>query len=163
MRLLHGLGHDRNRADDSIVDAAAPFCGRVDLPRRFARRDAPVLPLLGEEILGPGLLDDVKILLEGGAIGGVYFVVLMWLRAVNSVGLLRHDVDPSPLIAAGEAGVGAATGHVIKHRDVFSDANRILRGQDDSELADAQALVCIAMYRSSITGLFDTSKPSTWK
>ena len=92
------------------------------------------------KILGPCLLDDAKIFLEGRAVGVVDFVVLMRQRAVNSVRLLRHDIDPSPLIAAREAGVGAPAAHVIEHRDVLGDAQRILRRQHDPELADAQPL-----------------------
>ncbi len=61
-------------------------------------------------------------------------------RAVNPVRLLRHDIDPSALIAAREAGVGAAAAHMIEHRDILGDAQRILRRQHDAELADAQPL-----------------------
>ena len=67
-------------------------------------------------------------------------VVLVGQRAVDAVGLLRHDVDPAALVAAREAGIGAAAGHVVEHRDVFGDADRIVRRQHDSELADADAL-----------------------
>jgi hypothetical protein len=53
--------------------------------------------------------------------------------------LLRHDIDPSALIAAGETGVDASAGHVIDHRDVLGDTNRIVGGQHDAELANAEA------------------------
>src|SRR5260370_35893701 len=68
MRLLYGLGHDRDCAHDSILDAAAPFRGRLERPWSFAGRDAPVLALVGNKILGPRLLDDAKSFLERRAI-----------------------------------------------------------------------------------------------
>ena len=64
----------------------------------------------------------------------------MRLGAVDAVGLLRHDVDPAALIAARKAGVGAAAGHVVEHRDVLGDTNRIVGRQHDAQLADAHAL-----------------------
>ena len=54
--------------------------------------------------------------------------------------LLRHDIDPAPLVAAREARIGAPARHVIEHGDVFGDADRIAGRQDDAELADADAL-----------------------
>jgi hypothetical protein len=56
------------------------------------------------------------------------------------VRLLRHDVDPASLVAAGEAGAGAPAGHVIEHRDVLGNADRIGGRQNDTELTDADAL-----------------------
>src|SRR5271156_6990394 len=85
MRLLYGLGHDRDGAHDSVLDAAAPFRRRVERPWRLAWRNAPVLALVRNKILGPRLLDDPKIFLEGRAIGVVDLVVLMRQRAVNPV------------------------------------------------------------------------------
>jgi hypothetical protein len=140
MRLLHGLGHDRDRAHDSILNATAPFGGSVERPRSFAGRDAPVLALVRNKILGPRLLDDAKIFFERRAIRVIDLIVLMGQRAVNSMRLLRHDIDPSPLIAAREAGVGASSRHVIEHRDVLGHAQRILRWQHDTELSDPQPL-----------------------
>ena len=93
-----------------------------------------------KHLLGPCPLDDGEALLEGFAVGGVDLVVLMRLRAGNPVGLLRHDIDPSALVAAREAGVDPAARHMIEHRDIFGDANRILRRQHDPELADPQPL-----------------------
>jgi hypothetical protein len=58
----------------------------------------------------------------------------------DAVRLLRHDVDPASLVAAGEAGAGPPSRHVIEHRDVLSDADRVGRRQHDTELADADAL-----------------------
>jgi hypothetical protein len=66
--------------------------------------------------------------------------VLVGQGTVDTVGLLRHDVDPAALVAAREAGVGAAAGHVVEHGDVLGDADRVVRGQDDAELPDAEAL-----------------------
>ena len=79
-------------------------------------------------------------LLEGLAVGGVDLVVLLGERAVDAVHLLRHHVHPAPLVAAREAGDGAPAAHVIEHRDVLGDADRVLGGQHDAELADADAL-----------------------
>jgi hypothetical protein len=59
---------------------------------------------------------------------------------VDAVGLLRHHVDPAPLIAAREAGIGAAAGHLVEHRDVLGDPDRVRGRQHDAELADADAL-----------------------
>src|SRR4029077_6030062 len=121
-------------------DAAAPFRSRLERPWRLAGRHAPVLALIGKKILGPCLLDDAEIFLEGGAIRVVDLVMLMRQRAVNSMRLLRHDINPSALITAREAGVRPSAGHVIEHRDIFSDAQRVLRRQYDSELSDAEPL-----------------------
>ena len=59
---------------------------------------------------------------------------------MNAVGLLRHDIDPAALVTARKAGVGAAAGHMIEHRDIFRDSNRIIRGQDDAQLPDPDPL-----------------------
>ena len=67
-------------------------------------------------------------------------IVLVGQRAVDAVRLLRHDVDPAALVAAREARVGAAAGHVVEHGDVFGHADRIGRRQHDAELPDADAL-----------------------
>src|SRR5262250_166805 len=66
--------------------------------------------------------------------------MLMWERAVDAVRLLRHDIDPAPLVAARETSIRAPAGHVIEHGDVFRNADGILGRQDDSELSDTQAL-----------------------
>ena len=58
----------------------------------------------------------------------------------DAVRLLRHDVDPASLVAAGEAGAGASACHVIEHRDVLGDADRVGGRQHDTELTDADAL-----------------------
>ena len=81
-----------------------------------------------------------KQLLESGAVGLVDGVVLMGEGAVDAVCLLRHDVDPAALVAAREAGVGAPARHVVEHGDVLGDADRVLGGEHDAELADADAL-----------------------
>jgi hypothetical protein len=58
----------------------------------------------------------------------------------DAVRLLRHDVDPASLVAAGEAGASPPAGHVIEHRDVLGDADRVGGRQHDTELTDADAL-----------------------
>ena len=59
---------------------------------------------------------------------------------MDAVRLLRHHVDPAALVAAREAGVGAPARHVVEHGDVLGDADRVLGGQHDAELADPDAL-----------------------
>ena len=54
--------------------------------------------------------------------------------------LLRHDVDPAPLVAAREAGAGTPARHVIEHRDILGDADRVGGRQHDTELTDTDAL-----------------------
>jgi hypothetical protein len=100
----------------------------------------PVLALVGEHRLGPAFLDDAEAFLEGGAVGGVDLVVLVQGRGVDAVRLLRHHVDPAPLVAAREAGAGAPARHVVEHGDVLGDADRVRGRQHDAELADADAL-----------------------
>src|SRR5262249_16004475 len=86
--------------------AAAPFFGGLESPGGIAGRHTPVLAIVSEEIIGPGLLDDAEAFLERGPVGSIDLIVLMGQRAVNPVGLLRHDIDPAPLISAREAGIG---------------------------------------------------------
>src|SRR5216684_1702555 len=57
MWFLHRLRNHRDCAHDALLDAAAPFRGRLERPRRLAGRHAPVLALIGKKILGPRLLD----------------------------------------------------------------------------------------------------------
>jgi hypothetical protein len=78
-----------------------------------------------EHGLGPAFLDDRKAFLEGRAVGGVDRVVLMRERAVDAVRLLRHHVDPAPLIAPREARAGAPAGHLVEHRDVLGHPDRV--------------------------------------
>ena len=112
----------------------------LERPGRLARRDLPELALEGEHLLGPRLLDDGEALLERGAVGGVDLVVLVGERAVDAVRLLRHDVDPAPLVAAREPCAGPPARHVVEHGDVLGDPDRVRRRQHDAELADADAL-----------------------
>src|SRR6266851_8485848 len=57
MRFLHRLRNHRDCAHNALLDAAAPFRGRLERPRRLAGRHAPVLALIGKKILSPRLLD----------------------------------------------------------------------------------------------------------
>ena len=119
----------------------APHCRVASRSHgRPAGRDAPVAPLVREQVVGPRLLDDVEALLEGGAVRSIDGVVLVRHRAVNPVRLLGHDVHPAPLVAAREPGVGAAAGHVVEHRDVLGDPDRVAGREHDAELAHADAL-----------------------
>ena len=64
--------------------------------------------------------------------------MLMRMGTVDTVGLLRHDIDPAPLIAAREAGVGASAGHMVEHRYIFGHADRIVGRQHYTQLTHAQ-------------------------
>src|SRR5438132_13061671 len=138
MRLLYRLGYHADSFDDTVLDTKAPFVAGFDIPRRVAGWNAPITPIVGEDILGPGLLDNAVALFECGAVGGVDVVVLVRLGAVNTVSLLRHDIDPAALVAARKAGIGAAAGHMIEHRDIFGDSNWIAGRQHHSELSNSQ-------------------------
>ncbi len=105
----------------------------------------------------------MEVLLEGQAIGVVDLVVLVRQRAMDAVRLLRHDVDPAALVAAREARIGATAGHMVQHRDVLGDADRVGRRQDDAELTDADALGLHREVEIEQHGLFESSKPSMWK
>jgi len=61
--------------------------------------------------------------------------VLVGQRAVNAVRLLRHDVDPAPLVTAREAGIRAAAGHVVEHGNVLGHADRVRRICSESSLS----------------------------
>ena len=88
-----------------------------------------------------GLIAGLDAPTEGRVfVGGVDLVVLVGQRAVNAVGLLRHDIDPASLVAAREARVRASARHVVEHRDVFRDADRVLGGEHDAKLPDPDAL-----------------------
>src|SRR5713101_2448373 len=140
MRFLQWLRHHADRLDDAVCDAKAPFFAGLDIPWRVARGNAPITPLIGEGLFGPSLLDDAVAFLECGPISRIDLVMLMRLRAVNTMSLLGHDINPAALVAAREAGVGAAPGHMIEHRNIFGDPDRIIGGQHDTELAHAQPL-----------------------
>ena len=140
MRLLQRLRHDADLAHDAVLDAAAPLLRRVERPRRALGGHLPVLALEAQHVLRPRALDDAEVLLERLAVRLVDGVVLARRRAVDAVELLRHHVDPAALVAAREAGVRPPAAHVVEHRDVFGDAQRVLRRQHDAELADADAL-----------------------
>ena len=79
-------------------------------------------------------------LLEGLAVRVVDGVVLMRQRAVDAVHLLRHDVHPASLVAASEARHRAPAAHVVEHRDVLGDPQRVVRRQHDAELPHADPL-----------------------
>src|SRR5207244_11217129 len=82
VRPLERLRHDADGAHDAVHHTRAVAACGLDVPRRRARRDAPVATLVGQQILGPRLLDDAEALLEGGAVGLVAGVVLMGEGAV---------------------------------------------------------------------------------
>ena len=141
MRFLQRLRHHADLAHDVIVvQPRSVQPRRLDVPGRAVGRDLPGVALVLDHVLGPALANDVEVLFEGGAVRGVDLVVLTGPRTVDAVNLLREGVDPAALIAARKAGQRASARHMVEHRDVLGDANRVMRGQHDAELADADAL-----------------------
>ena len=95
---------------------------------------------MNEHLFRPALLDDLEVLFECRAIGGVDLVVLVRQGAVDAMSLLAEDIHPAPLIAASEPGTRAAPRHVVEHRDILGHANGVGRRQHDPELPDADSL-----------------------
>ncbi len=146
MRLLVGLGHDADLADDALV---VDLAGRAVGPRPFVHRPARdallvgighlvILAVVVEGLLGPRLLDDLERLLVDLA------VVVIDRRAVHrragDVVLLAQHVDPAILVAAGEAGIDAALGQMVEHRQLLGGAHRIPRRQHEPERRELDAL-----------------------
>ena len=144
MGLLDRLRHHTHLAQHAILDAGAPLRRGLQCPRRAAlgttHRNLPEPAVVVEHRLGPGLLDDPETLLERGPVRGVDLVVPVRQGARDAVRLLRHHVDPAPLVAAGETSVRAAARHPVEHRDVLGDPDRIPRRQHDAQLADPYVL-----------------------
>ena len=146
MRLLVGLGHHADLADDALV---VDLAGRAVGPRPFVHRPAGdallvgighlvILAVVVEGLLGPRLLDDLERLLVDLAVvvidrGAVH-------RRACHVVLLAQHVDPAILIAAGEAGIDAALGQMVEHRQLLGGAHRIPRGQHQPERRELDAL-----------------------
>src|SRR4029077_19103898 len=131
MRVLVGLGHDADLADDTLL---------VDLARRavgagpFGDRPAPdalrvgiwdlvVLAVVIPGLLGPRLFDDLEGLLIDPA------VMVIDRRAVHRragrMVLLAEHIDPAVLVAAGKAGIDPPLGQVIEDGELFGGADRI--------------------------------------
>ena len=105
--LLQRLRHDPDRRQDAVRHTLAPL--RVASScQASCRRESASTCLRRDSVLRPALLDDLEVLFEGRAIGGVDLVVLMREGTVDAVSLLRENIDPAPLIAAREPGVRAA-------------------------------------------------------
>lgn len=141
MRFLVGRGDGADLGQvAALVDPTAEGPGhRVGLPEGVLGRDGPVLALVAEGVVGPRLDDDlpvlfVELLLEllvGGRVG-----VAVGERRI----VLAEGVDPARLVAASEPGEGATLGHLVEDGDVLGDAQRVVAGQDQAALADAQVL-----------------------
>src|SRR5437870_1853336 len=110
MRLLQWFRHYADSFDDTILDPDTPFASGFDIPSPVTGWNAPITPIVDEDLLGPGLLDNAVALLECVTVGCVDLVMLVRLGAVNTVSLLRHDIDPAALVAASKAGIGASAG-----------------------------------------------------
>src|SRR4029077_19931791 len=119
MRVLVGLGHDADLADEPLL---------VDLPGRaigagpFGDRPAPDPLLVGvwnlvvfavviPGLLGPRLFDDLEGLLVDPA------VMVIDRRAIHRragrMVLLAEHIDPTVLVAAGKTGIDPSLGQVI--------------------------------------------------
>src|SRR5439155_26466868 len=131
MRILVGLWHDADLADDAVcVDLAGGAVGAGP----FGDRPAPDALLVGvgdlvvfavvfPGLLGPRLLYDFKGLLVDPA------VVVVDRRAVHRragrVVLLAEHIDPAILIAAGKAGIDPSLGQVIEDGELLGGPDRI--------------------------------------
>ena len=146
MRLLVGLRHDADLADDALV---VDLAGRAVRARPFLHRPARdallvgirhlvVLAVVVPGLLGPRLLDDLERLLVDLA------VVVIDGRAVHrragDVVLLAQHVDPAILVAAREPGVDAALGQMVEDRQLLGGADRIPRRQHQPERRELDPL-----------------------
>src|SRR5215472_5525941 len=133
MRLLIGLGHNADLADDAVgVDFAGRAVGPgplMDWPARDALLVGIgyfiVLAVIVPSILGPRLLDNLERLLVDLAIvvvdrGAIH-------RRSGDVVLLAQHIDPAILISPREPRADAALGEVIEHRQLFGGADRVPR------------------------------------
>src|SRR5215831_851730 len=131
MRILVGLGHDADLADDSLlVDLAGraigarPFGDRpTPDPLRIGVRDLVVFAVVFPGLFGPRLFDDLEGLLVDPA------VVVVDRRAVHRCAgrmvLLAEHVYPTILVAAGEAGIDPPPGQMIEDGELFGSPDRI--------------------------------------
>src|SRR6516225_11811905 len=117
--LLQRFWHHADRGQHAILDALAVLHRRLEIPGRCAGRYLPVLALERQHLLGPAFLDDLPVLLERLAVGLIDRIMMMRQGPRDAMRLLRHDVDPAPLVTAGETSAGPPAGHVIEHRDIL--------------------------------------------
>ena len=146
MRILVGLRHDADLADDALV---VDLTGRPVLAGPVGDRPPPdallvreghlvVLAVVVPGFLGPRLLDDLErflvdvavVIVDGGAVHG---------RARHVI-LLAEDVDPSVLVAAREARVHPPLGQVVEDGDLLRGADGIPRRQHQPERRELDAL-----------------------
>ena len=133
------------RRTPSLVDLAR----RAVLPRPLGDRPAPDALVVGErhldevavegqQVLVPGLVDEVDVLLVHVT------VVLVGGAAVHRCGLDRHPlsehVDPALLVAAGEAGVDPALGQVVEHGDLLGHPQRVVGREDERQRGELDLL-----------------------
>src|SRR6478672_11481438 len=106
VRLLQRLRHHADRGQHAILDALAVFYRGLEIPRRCAGWYLPVLAFERQHLLGPAFLDDLPVFLKRLAVGLIDRIMMVRQGPRDAVRLLRHDVDPASLVAAGEAGAG---------------------------------------------------------
>ena len=146
VRLLVGFRHHADLSDHAlVVDLTRRAVGACPLVHRPAGdallvgvRHLVVLAVVVEGFLGPRLLDDLERLLVDLA------VVVVDRRAVHRrtghMVLLAEHVDPAILIAAREAGIDAALGEMVEHRELLGGAHRVPRRQHQAERREFYAL-----------------------
>ena len=121
------------RGDAKTDDAVAVLPVRVERVHRMAevglgRREGVVRALVGEELVGPDLLDDLHRLHEQLAV-----LRLLRIRVRMKLGALV-STDSAP-----EAGLDPALGEVVEDRDVLGEPDRMPPHRDVRHLADADA------------------------
>ena len=146
VRLLVGPGDDRDAPQHALlVDLAR----RPVLARPVGDRPAPdalvvgerhldELAVVGQQVLVPGLVDDVDVLLVDPT------VVLVDVAAVHRRRLDRHllaeHVDPALLVAAGEPGVDPALGQVVEHGQLLGHPQRVVSREDQRQRGELDVL-----------------------
>src|SRR6202021_3549938 len=96
------LSPHSDRGQHAFLDALAVFHRGLEIPRRCAGGYLPVLALERQHLLGPAFLEDLPVLLERLAVGLIDRIMMVRQGPRDTVRLLRHDVDPASLVAAGE-------------------------------------------------------------
>ena len=146
VRLLVGPRDHRDAADDALlVDLAwrpeppRPLDGRPAAdPLLVRERHLVELALVLQQVLVPGLVDDVDVLLVDP------LVVLVDRAPVHGRRLHRHvlpeDVDPPLLVAAGEPGVDPALRQVVEVGDLLGGTQRVTRREHQRQRRELDLL-----------------------
>ena len=141
MRFLIRFGHGANLGQNTfVIHALAKFAGHiVSRPEDILGWNLPVLARMTEGRVGPGLHNNLKMLLVE-----FLFELLVPFRVSIVVGqdvvVLTQGIDPARLIAAGKANKGPAFCDLVENGGVFSHADRVLAGEDQAELSQPDVL-----------------------